>query len=127
VRSTHPPPRDTAPDEVWASPGTLPTPGLLCIAAPGTGTNGKEEDILSGMQALKAHVRSGRIVIDEPIDLPEGAELKVDSLQLADAGDELDSEERERLHRGLDEAIASVRAGRIVDGDEVIRRLLSRS
>jgi len=79
------------------------------------------------MQALKAHVRSGHIVIDEPIDLPEGAELEVEGLQLVDAGDDLDDEERERLYRGLDQAIASVRAGRTVDGEEVLRRLLSRS
>ena len=37
-----------------------------------------------------------------------------------------DDEERERLHRGLDQAITSVRAGRTVDGDEVINRFLSR-
>lgn len=78
------------------------------------------------MQALKAHVRSGRIVVDEPTDLPEGAELEVGSLQIVDAGDDLDDEERARLHRGLDQAIASVRAGQMVDGDEVINRLLSR-
>ena len=78
------------------------------------------------MQALKAHVRSGRIVVDDPTDLPEGAELEVGSLQVVDAGDDLDDEERERLHRGLDQAIASVRAGQTVDGDDVINRLLSR-
>ena len=78
------------------------------------------------MQALKAHVRSGRIVVDDPTDLPEGAELEVGSLRVVDAGDELGDEERERLHRGLDQAIASVRAGQTVDGDEVINRLLSR-
>jgi hypothetical protein len=78
------------------------------------------------MQALKAHVRSGRIVVDDPTELPEGAELEVGYLQVVDSGDDLDDEERERLHRGLDQAIASVRAGRTVDGDEVINRLLSR-
>jgi hypothetical protein len=78
------------------------------------------------MQALKAHVKSGRIIVDEPTDLPEGAELEVGCLQVVDSGDDLDDEERERLHRGLDQAIASVRAGRTVDGDEVINRLLSR-
>ena len=40
--------------------------------------------------------------------------------------DDFDDEERERLHRALDAAIESVQAGRTVDGNEVIRRLLSR-
>jgi hypothetical protein len=47
-------------------------------------------------------------------------------LHVVDTGDDLDNEERERLHRALDAAIESVQAGRTVDGNEVIRRLLSR-
>src|SRR5512147_2972133 len=31
---TRPPPRHTAPAEVWAPPGTLPNPGLRGVAAP---------------------------------------------------------------------------------------------
>jgi predicted RecB family endonuclease len=58
--------------------------------------------------------------------LPDGTELEVGSLQVVDSGDDLDDEERERLHEALDQAIESVRAGKTVDGDEVIRRLLSR-
>jgi len=49
------------------------------------------------------------------------------SRQVVDTGDDLDDEERKRLHRALDAAIESVQAGRTVDGNEVIRRLLSRS
>ncbi len=82
---------------------------------------------MSGMSALKAHVKDGRIVVDEPIDLPEGTELELDGLRVVDSGDELDDEERARLHEALDRAIASVRAGQTVDGDEVIHRLLSRT
>jgi hypothetical protein len=29
------------------------------------------------MMTLKAHVRGGRIVVDEPVDLPDGSELRV--------------------------------------------------
>jgi hypothetical protein len=79
------------------------------------------------MQPLKAHVKNGRVVLDEPLELPEDTELEVGSLQVIDTGDDLDDEERERLHRALDAAIESVQAGRTVDGNEVIRRLLSRS
>ena len=79
------------------------------------------------MPPLKAHVKNGRVVLDEPIELPENTELEVGSLQVVDTGDGLDEEERERLHRALDAAIESVQAGRTVDGNAVIRRLLSRS
>jgi len=43
-----------------------------------------------------------------------------------DPADDLNDEEREELHRALDEAIASVKEGQCVDGDEVISRLLQR-
>jgi hypothetical protein len=78
---------------------------------------------MNGMEALKAHVKNGRLVLDEPTDLQEGT---VVPLEIADEWDELDAEERERLHQALDQAITSVQGGRTVDGDEVIRRLLSR-
>ena len=29
------------------------------------------------MQPLKAHVKNGRLVLDEPTDLPEGTEVEV--------------------------------------------------
>jgi hypothetical protein len=70
-----------------------------------------------------AHVKNGRLTLDEPTDLPEGSAVP---LEIVSDWDDLDDEERERLHQGLDQAITSVRAGQAVDGAEVIRRLLSR-
>jgi len=40
---------------------------------------------------LKAKVRGGRLVLDEPTDLPEGSEV---DLVPVDAGDDLEDEER---------------------------------
>jgi hypothetical protein len=68
------------------------------------------------MQAVKAHVRGGRIVVDDPTDLPEGTELH---LVLADEGDDFDDEERAALHEALDEAEADIDAGRVVTEEEV--------
>ena len=48
-----------------------------------------------GTGALKAKVKNGRLILDEPVDLPEGTEVQ---LQLADEGDGLDEAEREQLH-----------------------------
>jgi hypothetical protein len=74
------------------------------------------------MQPLKAHVKNGRLVLDEPTDLPEG---EVVHLQLAD-GDEMSDDARARLHRALERSMAQAKAGQLVDADEVIGRLLAR-
>ena len=65
------------------------------------------------MQALKAHVKNGRLVLDEPTELPEG---EVVYLQLADgivpdSRDDLDDAGRAALHRELDASIAEADAG----------------
>jgi hypothetical protein len=75
-------------------------------------------------QALRARVKNGRLVLDEPTDLPEGAEV---DLVLADDEDDLTPEEREELHAALRESIAEMREGRLVDGKEVIAELRKRA
>ncbi len=62
------------------------------------------------MQALKAHVKGGRLVLDEPTDLPEGAEVEI-----AVIGDDLSPEERAELHASLDRALEDSEAGRGMD------------
>ena len=71
-------------------------------------------------QPLRARVRHGRIVLDEPTDLPEGTELE---LVLAGGGDELDDEDRAALHRELELAMDDVDAGRLVGEEEVRAKL----
>jgi predicted transcriptional regulator len=68
------------------------------------------------MPALKAHVKNGRLVLDEPTDLPEGS---VVPLAIAHEWDDLDDEQRAALHESLDEAEADVDAGRVVTEAEV--------
>ncbi|HET6437024.1 MAG TPA: hypothetical protein VFG59_03105 [Anaeromyxobacter sp.] len=74
------------------------------------------------MRALKAHVRAGRLVLDEPTDLPDGEKIEV----LVPEGDELSPEERARLDAALELSMAQAREGKLVDGEAVIRKLLSR-
>lgn len=69
---------------------------------------------------LKARVRGGRLVLDEPIDLPEGSEV---DLVPADRGDDLDDAERERLHGALDRAAAQLRKGEGIPARYVLARL----
>jgi plasmid stabilization system protein ParE len=73
------------------------------------------------MQPVKAHVKNGRLVLDEPTDLPEGTE---GTLSIAD--DDLDDEDRARLHAALERSMAQAKAGKLVDADDVIARLLAR-
>ncbi len=71
---------------------------------------------------IKARVTAGRLVVDEPTDLPEGTEVELLAL---DPGDWLDDADRAALHAALDESEADVAAGRLVDADEVLRELES--
>jgi hypothetical protein len=75
------------------------------------------------MRALKAHVKGGRLVLDEPTELPEGTEVEVTVIE----EDDLDPEERARLHEALDAGIAAGRAGDHIDAEDFVRELLIRS
>jgi hypothetical protein len=72
---------------------------------------------------IKARVRAGRLVVDEPTELPEGTELELLPL---DPGDWLDETDRAALHQALRESDADVAANRLVDAEEILRELRSR-
>jgi hypothetical protein len=77
------------------------------------------------MHALRAQVKNGRLVLDEPTDLPEGEVVElvpVDEV-LASGGDYLDDEERERLHASIREGIEQMKAGQLIDADEALAQL----
>ena len=72
------------------------------------------------MQTLKAHVRNGRLIMDEPTDIPEGSEIE---LVIADDEENLDEKERERLHRALRKSWASAKRGDTRPVREIMRQL----
>jgi hypothetical protein len=72
---------------------------------------------------IKARVREGRLILDEPTDLPEGTEVELLPL---DPGDWLDEADRAVLHDALRQSEADVAAGRLVDAEEILRELRSR-
>jgi hypothetical protein len=76
------------------------------------------------MTALKAHVENGRVVLDERVDLPEGAALEVDGLRVLEPDDGIPAEERQRILRAIDEGLLAARRGEHVDADEFINELL---
>jgi hypothetical protein len=77
------------------------------------------------VKTLKAHVRKGRLVLDEPTTRPEGDVVELVPLDdvLAAGGDYLDDRERLALHEELEASIEEARAGQVVDADEVLSEL----
>lgn len=69
---------------------------------------------------LTARVRGGRLVLDEPVDLPEGTVLE---LVPADDTDELDAADRARLHAAIARSAEQFRDGRSTPADAVLRDL----
>jgi len=69
---------------------------------------------------LKARVRGGRLILDEPVDLPEGSEIDL----VPTVGDDgLSDAEREQLHASLERAAEQFRAGLGISSDDALARL----
>lgn len=71
---------------------------------------------------LKARVKAGRLVVDEPTDLPEGTVVELLPL---DPGYWLDEEDRAALHQALKDSDEDIKAGRLVDTEVILRELRS--
>lgn len=72
---------------------------------------------------MKATVRHGRLVLDEPTTLPEGTEVELLPL---DPGDWLDDTERAALHAALAQSEADVVDDRLIDAVDVLKSLRAR-
>lgn len=72
---------------------------------------------------IKGRVRGGRLLVDEPIGLPDGTEVELLPL---DPGDWLDEADRAALHAALEDSEADIEAGRIVDASDVLKALRAR-
>jgi len=74
------------------------------------------------MQPLRARVKNGRLVLDEPTDLPEG---EVVDLVPADV-DDMSDEERASLDAALAVSIEQMKHGQLLDADEALAKLRAR-
>jgi len=79
----------------------------------------------SAMPPLKARVHNGRLLLDEPTDLPEGqvVELVPFDDTLALGADDLDDEDRAELHAALRESIEEMKVGNTIDGAQALAEL----
>ena len=74
--------------------------------------------------ALRATVKNGHLVLHEPVDLPEGT---VVDLMPVDEGDDLDTDDRARLHAALERSQKAFLAGKGIPAEDVLAELQARS
>jgi hypothetical protein len=65
------------------------------------------------MRVLKAHIRGGQVVVDEPTELPEGEEV-----QVVLGSNEMDEAARAALDAALDESEAEAARGELMSLEE---------
>jgi hypothetical protein len=76
--------------------------------------------VFRGMNALKAHVENGRIIVDEPTDLPDGTVLHV-----VPVSDGMDAEERAALEQSIEEGYEDFEKGDVEDAFGHLARIRS--
>lgn len=75
-------------------------------------------------QPFRARVRNGRLVLDEPTDLPEGEEVALVRADTDDGmGDDLSEDERKQLDESIATSFEQAKNGQLIDADEVLARL----
>lgn len=74
------------------------------------------------MATLRGHVEGGRIVVDEPIDLPDGTEVEIAVAE----DDGMTAEERADVEASIDRGLDQAARGEGSPADEVLRRLRAR-
>jgi hypothetical protein len=70
-----------------------------------------------------ATARNGRLVVDEPTELPEGTVL---DLVVDDEGDDLDPSGREALNRAISQSLEQAGQGRTAPAGEILAKLRAR-
>ena len=76
------------------------------------------------MSGIRAKVKDGRLLLDEPTSLPEGTVLE---LVVDDEGDDLTGEERQALNEAIRRAWESAAAGRVKPAKAIVDELRTRS
>ena len=83
-----------------------------------TGRHRRRALCLLTMMPLRARVKNGRLLLDEPTDLPDGTEV-----DLAVVDDDLDDDDRAALHAALEASEEDFSAGKGIPAAEVIAGL----
>ena len=76
------------------------------------------------MSGIRAKVKDGRLLLDEPTSLPEGTVLE---LVVDDEGDDLTDGERQALNEAIRQAWLSAAVGRVKPAKAIVDELRTRS
>jgi hypothetical protein len=79
------------------------------------------------MQAVKAHVRNGYFVSDEPANLPEGTEVELQLVSQGDPWAAMDPEERAELEEEIEAGHRDVESGNVMDAREFLAQLRAKN
>lgn len=74
------------------------------------------------MAPVKAHVRNGYFVSDEPANLPEGTPVEL-QLVTPDPWADMEPEERAELEEAIEEGYRDIENGDVVDAREFLTKL----
>jgi hypothetical protein len=89
--------------------------------------HGQERQACAVLKTHTAHVKNGRLVMDEPTELPEGTTVELVSLDdVWVNSDAMDDEERAALERDLAASFEEEAAGQLLDASEVLADLRSK-
>jgi hypothetical protein len=78
------------------------------------------------MNAVRAHIENGAVVLDEPLDLPDGTPVLVNVSNDVDASADMDAEERAELEAAIEEGYEDFEKGDVVDARSYAERLLAK-
>jgi len=79
------------------------------------------------MHALKAQVRNGHFVIDESTDLPEGTEVELQLVKVADGFADMAPEDREELEEAIEEGFRNFENGDHIGAREFLAQLRAKN
>ena len=73
--------------------------------------------------SVRATVRNGRLIVDQPTELPEGTVL---DLVVDDEGDQLDQRERDALNAAITRSLEQAGEDRTAPAQEILDKLRAR-
>lgn len=78
------------------------------------------------MTTVRAHIQNGAVVLDEPLDLPDGTAVTVSVSNDVDAVADIDPEERAKIERAIEEGYADFESGEYEDARAYAERLIAK-
>jgi len=77
------------------------------------------------MSPVKAHVRNGHYVSDEPAELPEGTPVNFPIMNVVDAFADMAPDERAELEESIEEGFRDIENGDVEDAMAYAKQLLA--